>query len=280
MEKLVLTAEGITVFDELCLRLDVNQKYADILPQWKELAQHLNIDQLMTKWVEVCVRPKEGLTRAILEIYMKDGGTLGEVLAALLELGCLDILELTKPKLEKYIKFRDSNEFIISKNVVLNKDNYFSILKTLIMALGEQDPCKDLHQFSNGLKNGCSLPIEHSILVQNSSQMFQNNCPHYQSNLHLNIKSKLVDKDEHSILKKNTNVTCKVLLIFAEDGISGSEITINISRTVNEDEEVIFLKMQSNFSILYVDDFFLFRQNCYYYYLLLKVRRGFLKEST
>ena len=237
MEKLVLTGEGITVFDELCLRLDVNQKYADILPQWKELAQHLNIDQLMTKWVEVCVRPKEGLTRAILEIYMKDGGTLGEVLAALLELGCLDILELTKPKLEKYIRFKDSNEFNISNNAVLNKDNYFSILKTLIMALGDQDPCKDLHQFSNGLKNGCSLPIEHSILVQNSSQILQNNCPYYQSNF--NIKSKLVDKDELNILKKNTDVTCKVLLIFAEDGISGSELTINISRTLNEDEEVL-----------------------------------------
>ena len=52
----------------------MNQKYAELLPQWKDVAHQLEIDQLMTKWVEVCVRPKEGLARAMLEIYMKDGG--------------------------------------------------------------------------------------------------------------------------------------------------------------------------------------------------------------
>ena len=65
---------GCDIFDELCLRIDVNQKYAELLPQWKDVAHQLEIDQLMTKWVEVCVRPKEGLARAMLEIYMKDGG--------------------------------------------------------------------------------------------------------------------------------------------------------------------------------------------------------------
>ncbi len=77
IEKLVMTPEGCDIFNELCLRLDVNQKYADILPQWKDVAHHLQMDDLTTKWVEVCVRPREGLTRAMLEIYMKDGGTLG-----------------------------------------------------------------------------------------------------------------------------------------------------------------------------------------------------------
>ena len=65
---------GCDIFDELCLRIDVNQKQAELLPQWKDVAHQLEIDQLMTKWVEVCVRPKEGLARAMLEIYMKDGG--------------------------------------------------------------------------------------------------------------------------------------------------------------------------------------------------------------
>ena len=78
LEKLVLTPEGCEIFDILCLRLDVNQKYVDLLPQWRDVAHILQLDDLSTKWVEVCVRPREGLTRAMLEIYMKDGGTLGK----------------------------------------------------------------------------------------------------------------------------------------------------------------------------------------------------------
>ena len=78
LEKLVLTPEGCEIFDILCLRLDVNQKYVDLLPQWRDVAHVLQLDDLATKWVEVCVRPREGLTRAMLEIYMRDGGTLGK----------------------------------------------------------------------------------------------------------------------------------------------------------------------------------------------------------
>ncbi len=42
---------------------------------WREL----NIDSMKTEWVKVCIRPEQSFTRAILEIYMNDGGTLGEV---------------------------------------------------------------------------------------------------------------------------------------------------------------------------------------------------------
>ena len=59
------------------------------------------------QWVETCVRPKEGLTKAMLEMYMQDGGTLGDVLHALLQLECLDILEATKPKVEKFLQERE-----------------------------------------------------------------------------------------------------------------------------------------------------------------------------
>jgi hypothetical protein len=38
---------------------------------------------MKTEWVKVCVRPEQSFTRAILEIYMNDGGTLGEVIHAL-----------------------------------------------------------------------------------------------------------------------------------------------------------------------------------------------------
>jgi hypothetical protein len=53
------------------------------------------------------VRPKEGLTKAMLEMYMKDGGTLGEVLQALLQLECLDILEAVRPKVEQFLEERE-----------------------------------------------------------------------------------------------------------------------------------------------------------------------------
>ena len=69
-----------------------------------------------------------------LEIYMKDGGTLGEVLQALYSLECLDILELTRPKVEKYVKLRDSNE-LIPQGTLLNNENFFSVLQTLIMGM-------------------------------------------------------------------------------------------------------------------------------------------------
>ena len=53
------------------------------------------------------MRPKEGLTKAMLEMYMQDGGTLGEVLQALLQLECLDILEAVRPKVEKFLEERE-----------------------------------------------------------------------------------------------------------------------------------------------------------------------------
>ena len=43
----------------------------------------------------------------MLEMYMQDGGTLGEVLQALLQLECLDILEAIRPKVEKFLDERD-----------------------------------------------------------------------------------------------------------------------------------------------------------------------------
>ena len=69
---------------------------------------------LFFKWVETCVRPKEGLTKAMLEMYMQDGGTLGEVLQALLQLECLDILEAIRPKVDKFLEERDRHKDITS----------------------------------------------------------------------------------------------------------------------------------------------------------------------
>lgn len=232
IEKLVLTPEGCDIFDELCLRLDVNQKYAQLLPQWKDVAHHLQIDDLSTKWVEVCVRPREGLTRAMLEIYMRDGGTLGEVLEALLELECLDILEEIKPKIDNYNKKKDAGELVPKTNFSTN-ENFFSILKTLITALGNQDPCQDLYKFANGLKSfdQPASPIvgsaeENTGIVRSAAEVLNNDWPRYTSDLHLN---KTFDE------KKIEKVSCKILLLFSEDGVASSQLAIDISRTVEHE---------------------------------------------
>ena len=238
LEKLILTPEGCAVFDELCIRLDVNQKYADLLPQWKDVAHHLQVDEISTRWVEVCVRPREGLTRAMLEIYMKDGGTLGEVLEALLQLECLDILEDTKPKVDTYIKKKDAGELVPKANYVAS-DNFFSVIKTLAMAFGNKDPCQDLHKFSNGLKT-IGNPLDPELgevgeitgLVQTSSEVLNNDWPRYESEMHLNKISPPIDDEKLKGVDSQEKITCKILLIFSEDGVVSSQIAIDISKTI------------------------------------------------
>jgi len=236
LEKLVLTPEGCEIFDILCLRLDVNQKYVDLLPQWRDVAHILQLDDLATKWVEVCVRPKEGLTRAMLEIYMRDGGTLGEVLEALLELECLDILEDTKPKVDVYIKKKEAGDLVAMSNFA-NCENFFSIIKTLAVALGNQDPCRDVHKYANGLKNKKNTEIsyevrEHSGLVESVPEVMNNDWPKYTSDLHLNNLDSL--RRDQLLPKKRT--ICKILVIFAEDGVADSQNAIDISKTVQNEE--------------------------------------------
>lgn len=283
LEKLILTPEGCDIFDELCLRIDVNQKYAELLPQWKDIAHHLQVDEMSTKWVEVrsekitfikkllelfcnsvhdfdflisltllqvCVRPREGLTRAMLEIYMKDGGTLGEVFEALLELECLDILEDIRPKVDNYNKKKDAGELVPKANFLTN-ENFFSVLKTLMMAFGNQDPCQDLHKFSNGLKTFGNPNMspgdvgEITGIVQSSAEVLNNDWPRYDSELHLNKMAPKFDEcDEKKLcggeIKKK--ITCKVLLIFSEDGVASSQIAIDISKTVETEVKKIALE--------------------------------------
>jgi len=237
LEKLVLTPEGCEIFDILCLRLDVNQKYVDLLPQWRDVAHVLQLDDLATKWVEVCVRPREGLTRAMLEIYMRDGGTLGEVLEALLDLECLDILEDTKPKVDIYLKKKEAGDLVAISNFA-NCENFFSIIKTLALALGNQDPCRDVHKYANGLKNtkfsgitpdACEVR-EHSGVIESVAEVMNNDWPRYTSDLHLN-KLDSVGLDEYP--KKR--IICKILLIFADDGVADSQRAIDISKTVDNE---------------------------------------------
>jgi len=234
LEKLILTPEGCDIFDNLCIRIDVNQKYADLLPQWKDLAHQLQIDELVTKWVETCVRPREGLTRAVMEIYMKDGGTLGEVLEALLHLELLQILEETRPALEKYIRMKDAGE-LIPKTMLAN-ENFFSVIKTLLMALGNKDPCQDLYKFANGLKNGNMVSgeiQEQTLVIQSATEVLNDDWPKFDSEIHL---KQHVRKEEKKSQDDGTKVTCKILVLFAEDGVEAAETAIQISRRMSHPE--------------------------------------------
>ena len=102
---------------------------------------------------------------------------LGEVLEALLELECLDILEDTKPKVDVYIKKKEAGDLVAMSNFA-NCENFFSIIKTLAVALGNQDPCRDVHKYANGLKNKKNTEVStyllnFSIFFFNSSILFQ-----------------------------------------------------------------------------------------------------------
>ena len=88
---------------------------------------------------------------------------LGEVLEALLELECLDILEDTKPKVDVYIKKKEAGDLVAMSNFA-NCENFFSIIKTLAAALGNQDPCRDVHKYANGLKNKKNTEVSTYLL--------------------------------------------------------------------------------------------------------------------
>ena len=146
--------------------------------------------------------------------------------------------------MEKYIKLRDSNELVPMMNMFSHHDKFYSVLKTLVLALGPNDPCQDLHKFSNGIK-------QNSILVQTRAELPNNNLchmkdmAHYQSNLHLS-KSKLFefenDKKIGNISTTTKKITCKVLLLFSADGIPSSDLVVSISETMNQEVRMFTLK--------------------------------------
>ena len=214
-------------------------RYEDILPQWKNLAVRLEVSELRTKWIETCVRPSEGLTRYLLEVYMRDGGTLGEVLQGLLELGCLDILEMLKEKVGSFLEHRNVPDTKAIKGKIDPK--FFSILATLANALGKADPIADMMQrHSLGLKK-CSAQSdsgeifdqrETSVMVRGVGTGAENcdpnpgrDWPAYSPELHLKQRSAGIEKGRRGNC-------CRILLLFADDGVSFSEEAHNMMQGV------------------------------------------------
>ena len=157
--------------------------------------------------------------------------------------------------MEKYIKLRDSNELVPMMNMFSHHENFYSVLKTLVLALGPNDPCQDLHKFSNGIKQ------QNSILVQTRAELsntepcinMMKDMSHYQSDLHLNVtKSKWFEfENEKKVANINSTnmtekITCKVLLLFSSDGIPSSDLVVNISETMIQDVRIFTLFLSAS----------------------------------
>jgi len=193
---------------------------------------------LKSRWVQYCVRPSKGYTKAILEIYMQDGGTLGDVLKALLQMELLQTLEELKPKVKSYLTDKEG----ANENDSWNHPQYFSILSTLCKAFGKEDPCLSLQQFAHGLK--CneqeafvpSVERVHTVLVRESGQRED------LQDLPGDIFKSLQDLNEPSELpqKKSSDdkLVCRVLLIFANDGLQAANAITQTLRDYQYKDEV------------------------------------------
>ena len=120
---------------------------------------------------------------------------------------------------------------------MIANENFFSVMKTLLMALGNQDPCLDttLYKYANGLKKTPPLVVEGEIqeptlIVQSASEVLNNDWPRFDSEVHLKSH-----KDKHSVGPK---VSCKILVLFAEDGVAAAQMAVDISKTMRHDVSI------------------------------------------
>lgn len=175
---------------------------------------------------------------------MSDGGTLGEVLEALLRLECLQILEKLKPKVRAYLKeaqFASSTD----EDLDLKKnDRFFSIISTLMSVFGGDDPCADIQKYSAGLKSlKCSSSaaqidfnnlntdvIAHNVLVTSGNGEGTASCDpnpkvlerldlSFDPQKHMLSKDKLWDVDKDA----KESITCRLLLVFSDDGVAAAQ---------------------------------------------------------
>ena len=125
--------EGAALFSDLCMWVDVNQQYVDLglFPQWDDIARELQIDHMKTQWVRVCVRPEQSFTRAILEIYMADGGTLGDVISALRKQKQFRIIQEISDQAEEFLDVYNTYHKTSYSPTNNSNNHLYSILNTL-----------------------------------------------------------------------------------------------------------------------------------------------------
>ena len=248
-------AEGAALFSDLCMWVDVNQQYVELglFPQWDDIARELEIDDMKTQWVRVCVRPEQSFTRAILEIYMADGGTLGEVISALRKQKQFRIIqeisELAEVFLDVYNTYHKSNYSPTS-----NTNNHlYSILNTLFECFnksGSQDPLNKFQLYSGGFKSYLASVGEGTDkdLIVNSVEMNQSapgsgdtqdsgyTSPHRyggflpslsqttdKTNTDLGDIKRLVSFQKCEEVEEKVRHRIRILLIFSSDGACHAE---------------------------------------------------------
>lgn len=150
--------EGADLFSDLCMRVDINQQYVDLglFPQWDDIARELNIDEMKTEWVRVCVRPEQSFTRAILEIYLADGGTLGDVISALRKQKQFRIIQELSDQAEEFLDVYNTYHKTSYNPKSNTNQHLYSILNTLFecfMKTGQEDPLNKFQLYSGGFKS-------------------------------------------------------------------------------------------------------------------------------
>ena len=121
------------------------------------ISRELNIDGMKTEWVRVCVRPEQSFTRAILEIYMADGGSLGEVITALRKQKQFRIIQEISDQAEEFLDVYNAyHKTSYSPGNTNTNQHLYSILNTLFevfMKTGQEDPLSKFQLYSGGFKS-------------------------------------------------------------------------------------------------------------------------------
>jgi len=255
--------EGGELFSTLCMWIDINQKYVDLgmFPQWYDIARELNIDNMKTEWVKTCVRPEQSFTRAILEIYMNDGGTLGDVIMALRKQKQYRIIQEISDKADEFLDLYTVYHKTSFNPAVAQDNHLYSIIRTLYETfnkVGQEDPLSKYQEYSKGFINyyqskNNNLKFGTDIVVnavqtddgvqQQSPSVTQDSgytSPReYGGYLQSMPSMEVLDsisfyRKEKNIVNDNMNsdtITVRILLVFARDGVEDAENIVNINNT-------------------------------------------------
>jgi len=253
--------EGGDLFSALCMWVDVNQQYVDLglFPQWYDIARELNIDSMKTEWVKVCIRPEQSFTRAILEIYMNDGGTLGEVISALKRQEQYRIIHEISDMMEEFLDVYEQyhKSVLREDNTNMNNSHVYSIMKTLqdsFSKAGFEDPLAKYQTYSLGFKRYLSqknlthgkndLLLNHMTFESSGHEQYQDSgysSPYvYEGNLPsmpetdkslTNIRETRYKDEQGKIKIKNDiptkDLTVRILVVFSRDGIEIADDIVN-----------------------------------------------------
>lgn len=112
------------------------------------------------------------------------------------------------------------------------------MLATLAKAFQKGDPCQTIQKYSDGLKNFCrddavmeTVGFVHSSPAAANMGICQS-APQFRSDVHLKQFKPDQQEVKEEVLKKVTCRSCKILLLFSEDGVVASELAVRLADEV------------------------------------------------